>query len=168
MDVTAASFEREVLEASATVPVVVDFWAPWCAPCRALAPILEKLEREYGGRFRLAKVNLDDNPDIAAAIGVRSIPDVVAFRDGKAVARFLGAQPESRCAPSSTRCCPRPPSSRGWKAARPTCARRWRSTRPTTSRAWTSPSCWSEEGKSDEAERLLAEVQDNAALECPA
>jgi putative thioredoxin len=96
MDVTAASFEREVLEASAKTPVLVDFWAPWCAPCRALSPILDKLEREYGGKFRLAKVNSDDNQELAAAFGVRSIPDVIAFRNGRPVAHFLGAQPESQ------------------------------------------------------------------------
>ena len=96
MDITAATFEAEVLEASRKVPVLVDFWAPWCAPCRALGPILEKLEREYAGRFRLAKVNSDEQPEIAQAFGVRSIPDVVAFRDGKPVSHFLGALPESQ------------------------------------------------------------------------
>lgn len=90
------NFEREVLEASKTVPVVVDFWAPWCAPCRALGPILEKLEQEYAGRFKLAKVNSDDNQELAATFGVRSIPDVMAFKGGKAVSHFLGAQPESQ------------------------------------------------------------------------
>ena len=92
MNVDTATFDQQVLQAA--VPVLVDFWAPWCAPCRALGPLLEKLEREYGGRFRLAKVNLDENPDLAAAFNVRSIPDVIAFRGGRAVAHFLGAQPE--------------------------------------------------------------------------
>jgi putative thioredoxin len=96
MDITPATFEREVLEASAEAPVLVDFWAPWCAPCRALGPILEKLEREYAGRFKLVKVNSDENQDLAAAFGVRSIPDVIAFRDGKPAAHFLGALPESQ------------------------------------------------------------------------
>lgn len=96
MDVGVENFEREVLEASKTVPVVVDFWAPWCAPCRALKPILEKLEHEYAGRFKLAKVNSDENQELAATFGVRSIPDVMAFKGGKAVSHFLGAQPESQ------------------------------------------------------------------------
>jgi putative thioredoxin len=94
MDISTADFEHEVLESSATQPVVVDFWAPWCAPCRALGPILEKLAAEYGGRFRLVKVNLDENPALAEGLGVRSIPAVFGFRDGRAVARFVGAQPE--------------------------------------------------------------------------
>jgi putative thioredoxin len=94
MDIGTANFEHEVLESSASQPVVVDFWAPWCAPCRTLGPILEKLEAEYDGRFRLVKVNLDDNQPLAEAFGVRSIPAVFGFRGGKAVAQFVGAQPE--------------------------------------------------------------------------
>ena len=96
MDINTASFEREVLEASAAVPVVVDFWAPWCAPCRALGPVLEKLEREYAGRFKLVKVNSDESQDLASAFNVRSIPYVLAFRGGRPVAQFTGALPESQ------------------------------------------------------------------------
>jgi putative thioredoxin len=96
VDVTTDTFEREVIEASKSTPVVVDFWAPWCGPCRVLKPILEKLASEYGGRFKLAKVNSDENQEVAAAYGVRSIPDVMAFKDGKPFSHFLGAVPESQ------------------------------------------------------------------------
>jgi len=89
-------FQRDILDASTTTPVVVDFWAPWCGPCRALGPILEKLEREYAGRFKLVKVNSDENQELAAALNVRSIPYVVAFRGGKPVAQFVGALPEGQ------------------------------------------------------------------------
>lgn len=95
IDVTLSSFEREVLDGSRELPVVVDFWAPWCGPCRALGPILEKLEREAAGRWKLVKVNSDENPELSRQYGVRSIPFVVAFVDGQPAAQFLGAQPES-------------------------------------------------------------------------
>jgi putative thioredoxin len=96
IDTTQDNFIRDVIDASRESPVLVDFWAPWCGPCRVLGPMLEKLEREYDGRFRLVKVNSDQNPDLSAQFGVRSIPYVVAFVDGKAVNAFVGALPESQ------------------------------------------------------------------------
>ena len=94
IDATLSSFERDVIEASMEVPVIVDFWAPWCGPCKVLGPLLEKLEREYGGRFKLVNVNADTNPELVASFSLKSIPYAVAFVDGNAVAQFMGSQPE--------------------------------------------------------------------------
>lgn len=89
------TFEREVIEASRQVPVLVDFWAPWCGPCRALGPVLERLEVAYAGRFKLVKINSDESPELSQQFMVRSIPYVLAFADGNPVDGFVGALPES-------------------------------------------------------------------------
>jgi putative thioredoxin len=94
-DVGLADFQQEVIEASFKQPVVVDFWAPWCGPCKSLKPILEKLAGEYGGKFVLAKVNADENQELSAQFGVRGIPAVKAVVNGKIVDEFSGALPEN-------------------------------------------------------------------------
>jgi putative thioredoxin len=96
IDVTVANFEEEVVAASMTQPVLVDFWAPWCGPCKALGPILEKLELEYGGGFKLAKINSDEEQQLAGAFGIRSIPTVVLLKNGQPVDGFMGALPEGK------------------------------------------------------------------------
>lgn len=87
--VTDASFKTDVLEAS--LPVLVDFWAPWCGPCRAVAPVLDQLDAELAGRLKIVKMNVDENQQIPGALGVRSIPTLVVFKEGKAVQGAVGA-----------------------------------------------------------------------------
>ncbi len=92
---TAASFVADVVEASKDVVVLVDFWAPWCGPCKQLTPVIEKIVRSYNGRAKLVKINIDEQPQLAQQLRVQSIPMVYAFRDGRAMDAFVGVQPES-------------------------------------------------------------------------
>ncbi len=95
-DGTDQSFMADVIEPSNTTPVLVDFWAPWCGPCKTLTPVIEKVVAAQGGKVRLVKINIDENPGVAGQLGVRSIPAVFAFDKGRPVDAFMGAQPESQ------------------------------------------------------------------------
>jgi putative thioredoxin len=92
---TTAGFAKDVIEASRSVPVIVDFWAAWCGPCKQLTPVLEKVVKSYGGKVRLVTLNVDEHPGIAGQLRIQSLPTVYAFRDGRPLDGFMGAQPES-------------------------------------------------------------------------
>ncbi len=96
IDVTIENFETEVIAASQTVPVLVDFWAPWCGPCKVIGPLLEKLEVAYAGRFKLVKIDSDQEQQLAGAFGIRSIPTCILLKNGQPVDGFMGALPEGK------------------------------------------------------------------------
>ena len=96
IETTTATFRADVLEPSLRQPVLVDFWAPWCAPCRQIAPVLERLAKAAAGKIKLVKMNIEEYPEIADQLGVKSIPAVIAFQRGRPVDGFVGALPESQ------------------------------------------------------------------------
>src|SRR6476619_6081318 len=95
-ETSTKDFRADVLDASRSVPILVDFWAPWCGPCKQLTPVLEKAVKAAKGKVRLVKMNIDDHPQIPGQLGIQSIPAVIAFKDGQPLDGFMGAIPESQ------------------------------------------------------------------------
>ena len=95
-EISDSTFDKEVLQS--TIPVLIDFWAPWCGPCRAIAPVVEELAKEYDGKLKVVKMNVDDNPQTPSRYGVRGIPNLIVFKGGKVHEQIVGAVPKSRLA----------------------------------------------------------------------
>jgi putative thioredoxin len=121
-DVTLANFETEVVEASGRLPVLLDFWAPWCEPCKTIGPLLEKLALDYAGRFKLVKINADDEQQLAAAFGIRSIPTCILMHHGQPVDGFTGALPPSQMAAFLDKHLPPAPEVQATPAAQAECS----------------------------------------------
>lgn len=174
--VTAENFAADVLETSRQMPVLVDFWATWCAPCRALAPVLEELAGRYGKALRVAKVDADAEPALAGEYGVRSLPTLIVFRDGKPATQLVGAQPLSALEAALTPYLPRPTDDVIARARRQVADGEHGSARATLEQALQADpedyrihpllaECLIAEGATDEAHKVLQQLPANIAME---